>query len=177
MLKHAPRIETSRLSLREQAVRDFEAYATMWADPRVTAFIGGEPRTRTVAWQRFGQGSGMWPLLGMGAWTVERKDDRAYLGTIMLANFERCMPELEGVPEAGWAFAAAAWGQGIASEALAAILNWSDQAIDSDEIRCIIDPDNAASIQVAEKCGFVCQGRVSGPAGASFLFARQRCHG
>jgi RimJ/RimL family protein N-acetyltransferase len=76
-----------------------------------------------------------------------------------LAQFEREMPALDGVPEAGWAFAADQWGKGIATEAMQPVLEWADTHIDAPAIRCIISPNNIASIKVAEKCGFcfVCE--------------------
>ncbi len=170
----APRLETSRLFLRAQMLADFEDYATMWADPRVTGFIGGEPRPRDAAWRRFGQGSGLWPLIGHGAWSVTWRNGGGYLGTVVLANFERGMPELAGAPEAGWAFAAPAWGQGVASEAVSTMMAWADAALDVPEIRCIIDPGNAPSIRVAEKTGFIARGDICGSAGRSILFVRAR---
>ena len=45
----APTLTTDRLTLRGLSMADWEAYATMWEDPRVTAFIGGQPRPRDVA--------------------------------------------------------------------------------------------------------------------------------
>ena len=49
----APVIETQRTILRAHRLEDFDAYAAMWADPVVTRFIGGKPRTREESWMRF----------------------------------------------------------------------------------------------------------------------------
>jgi RimJ/RimL family protein N-acetyltransferase len=54
----------------------------------------------------------------------------------------------------GWIFAPSAQGQGYASEAAAAALDWADEHLKAAEIVAIIDPDNAPSIRVAEKAGF-----------------------
>jgi RimJ/RimL family protein N-acetyltransferase len=65
-------------------------------------------------------------------------DDRAtgeFLGEGGFADFRRGIPELEGVPEMGWAFVRSAWGRGLASEAVAAMLSWADANLDAPETR------------------------------------------
>jgi RimJ/RimL family protein N-acetyltransferase len=37
---------------------------------------------------------------------------------------------------------------------MSAALGWADATLDASEVRCIIDPGNAASERVAEKLGF-----------------------
>ncbi len=149
----APTLSTERLTLRGLSMADWEAYAMMWEDPRVTAFIGGQPRPRDVAWPKFGQAAAMWGLVGYGNWAVIDQADGAFLGVAGLSDFKRGIAELEGYPEAGWAFAAASWGRGIASEAMAVVTAWADMAGIA-ETRCMIDHGNIASAKVAERCGY-----------------------
>jgi RimJ/RimL family protein N-acetyltransferase len=148
-----PTLNTDRLSLRAIAMEDWEPYAAMWADPRVTTHIGGEPRPRDVAWIKFGQAAGMWNLFGYGNWTVIDRADATFLGVCGLAQYERGITELGGFPEAGWAFAAESWGRGIASEAISAMVGWAD-ANGISETRCLIDDANIASIKVAMRNGY-----------------------
>lgn len=150
----APKLETPRLTLRTITMADWEAYAAMWADPRVTEFIGGEPRSRGAAWPKFGQAAGMWSLFGYGNWAVLDRTDAAFLGVCGFAHYERGIAELAAFPEAGWAFAANSWGRGIASEAIGAIVAWAD-ANDIAETRCLIDDGNGASVRVALRNGYV----------------------
>jgi RimJ/RimL family protein N-acetyltransferase len=56
-------------------------------------------------------------------------------------------------PEAGWVFAEVAWGKGYASEAVGAMHDWLDENRPGQSV-CIIDPDNAGSQRVADKCGY-----------------------
>jgi RimJ/RimL family protein N-acetyltransferase len=151
----APIFTTDRLIIAPLDARRFEQHFANMSDARVVAWLGsGEPQTRIEAWRRFCQGAGMWPLLGYGYWSViERASDRM-IGMGGFARFERGIDQLEGFPEAGWAFAHDAWGKGIASEFLATVLAWADGAIDAKEVRCIISPGNGASIRVAQKNGF-----------------------
>jgi RimJ/RimL family protein N-acetyltransferase len=153
MTNTAPTLITTRLSIEPMSLKHWEDYAAAWADPRMTEFIGGDPRIRNVSWGKMLQGIGLWPLFGYGYWSFVERESGNFVGNGGLAQFERGIPELEGYPEAGWAFAADAWGKGYATEAMAAILEWAD-ASKLGEIRCIIDPGNAASHNVAVKLGF-----------------------
>lgn len=169
----APTLHTDRLTLRPLSLADWEAYAAAWADPRLTAFIGGQPRTRTESWGKFLQGIGLWPLFGYGYWSFVDRESGTFLGNGGLASFERGLPDLAGYPEAGWAFVPDAWGRGLATEAMAAILGWADEVLGRPEIRCIIDPGNAASQRVAAKLGFEAMGEVDFPPGKTGLYRRR----
>lgn len=54
----------------------------------------------------------------------------------------------------GWVLAPHAHGQGYASEAVAAALDWGDAHFRGGRIVCLIHPDNAASLRVAAKFNF-----------------------
>ena len=148
-----PSLATERLVLRATRIDDWESYAAMWADPRVTEFIGGEPRPRDVAWTKFCQGAGFWPLLGYGYWSIIDRDDN-YVGVGGFVRHERGMTELGTHPECGWTFAPDSWGRGVAGEAISAMVGWADAALRV-ETRCLISNGNIASIKVAERNGYV----------------------
>jgi RimJ/RimL family protein N-acetyltransferase len=170
----APTLKTERLILRAASLEDWEAYATAWADPQLTTFIGGQPRTRNESWGKFSAAAGLWALLGYGYWSIIDRATGIFLGTGGLAQFERGLAELRGYPEAGWAFIPDAWGKGIATEAVAAMLDWADGGLNEPEIRCIIDPANVASASVAAKLGFERMGEVDFPPGTTVVYRRVR---
>lgn len=153
-MPEAPVLETSRLILRPHRVQDYAACCQLWADSDVVRFIGGAPQEAQAVWFRLLRYAGMWALLGYGMWVVEDRASGAMLGEAGLLRAERGVHELEGVPEAGWVLGPDAWGKGIATEAMTAVLQWADDHVDTPSVRCISDPDNAASIKVAEKLGF-----------------------
>lgn len=149
-----PIIETERLRLRPGRLSDKDVHITMWADERVTRFIGGEPRAPDVSWGKFLSSAGLWPVMGFGYWVFADRSSDALVGMGGLSYFCRGMPELEGMPEAGWAFDADHWGAGYATEAMTAALGWADANLDASEVRCIIDLGNDASERVSAKLGF-----------------------
>ena len=150
-----PELETPRLLLRALRESDLERWSAVTADAQVLRFIGGVALSREETWRRILATAGAWTLLGFGYWAVERRGDGLMIGHVGFADFKReITPSLDGLPEMGWVLAPEAHGQGIASEAVAAGLAWADEALKAPEIVAIIDPDNGASIRVAEKAGF-----------------------
>lgn len=126
----------------------------MWADESVVRHIGGTTRDAQDAWFAQLRGRGMWPLLGYGYWVVRERRTETFVGEVGFADFKRGIePDISGRPEAGWVLAQTAWGKGYASEAVQAAHDWLDEVIPG-RSTCIIDPDNAASIKVAEKVGY-----------------------
>jgi RimJ/RimL family protein N-acetyltransferase len=167
----APTLTTERLSIEPMALAHWEEYAAAWADPRMTEFVGGEPRIRNISWGKMLQGIGLWSLFGYGYWSFVERASGKFVGNGGLAQFERGIPELDGYPEAGWAFAPDAWGKGYATEAMTAIVAWADAA-KLGEIRCIIDPGNAASHNVATKLGFTQFAESHDVIGDLFIYSR-----
>lgn len=150
-----PVIETKRLLLRAHNLADFNACAAMWADPEVVRHIGGKPSSTQQTWARMLQYAGHWSLMGFGYWAVEEKMTGRYIGELGFADFKReITPSIQGIPEAGWAFASEAHGKGYGAEALQVILSWFDESFDDARSVCMISPENLNSIRLAKKCGY-----------------------
>jgi RimJ/RimL family protein N-acetyltransferase len=150
-----PILDTERLLLRAHTPEDFAACAAMWADPEVTRHIGGRPFTGEEVWARVLRYAGHWSWLGYGFWAIVEKSSGRFVGEAGFADFKREMePALAGEPEAGWVLAPWAHGRGYATEAVRAALQWADARFESARTVCLIDPGNARSIRVAEKCGY-----------------------
>jgi RimJ/RimL family protein N-acetyltransferase len=127
----------------------------MWAEAEVTRFIGGKPLTGEETWLRMLRHAGHWSLLGFGYWVVEERLTGTFLGEAGLAEFRREIePSIVGIPEAGWVFAGSAHGKGYASEAMRAVLAWGETRFGNDRSVCLIDPENAPSLRLAERLGF-----------------------
>jgi RimJ/RimL family protein N-acetyltransferase len=150
----APIIETDRLRLRGHRVDDLAGCAAMWNDPVVTRYISsGKRMSQQDAWFRLLRYAGHWALLGFGYWALEEKRTGAFIGDLGFADHKRDI-DLGNLPELGWALVSTAHGKGYATEAVRAALAWGDTHFTSARTVCVIDPQNLASIHVAEKCGY-----------------------
>ena len=142
-----PRLETPRLILRGWRPDDAEAHAAMTADPEVMRHLGGV-LSAAQSWRALAQNAGHWVLRGYGQWAIERRADGQLLGRAGLWN-----PDGWPGVEIGWVLARHAWGQGYATEAARAALQWTWASVETDQLISLIAPGNAASIRVAERLG------------------------
>lgn len=149
-----PVLATKRLALNAPSPADLEESAAMWADPSVYRMIGGKPFSREEVWQRLLRYIGHWQTVGYGTWTIRESATGRYVGEVGLMDSRRATePAFEGTPEAGWALTGWARGQGFASEAIGAMLDWADQQGIVRTV-CIIDAINTSSIRLADRCGY-----------------------
>lgn len=169
----APVLETARLTLRPFRASDVDAQAAMMGDAVVMRHLGGEGLAREDAWRKLLCGAALWSLFGYGYWAVIRRSDGAMVGQVGFADFMRDMtPPISGLPEMGWVFAREAGGQGYATEAASAALDWIDRTLAPAQIVAIIDAANLPSIRVAEKCGFDCREEATYRGAPILLFRR-----
>jgi RimJ/RimL family protein N-acetyltransferase len=143
-----PRLETERLILRGLTADDFDELAAFMADPDVARYLTGEPLSRADAWRGLAVALGHWQLRGYGVWAVERKSDGAFMGRVGMIN-------PEGWPglEIGWTLGQPYWGQGYATEAARAAMDYAFVTQPVDRLISCIDPDNVGSQAVAQRLG------------------------
>jgi RimJ/RimL family protein N-acetyltransferase len=154
--REAPLLETERLFLRAFRTSDLDSLVELWRDEGVVRFIGGQKLSREDTWRRSLAACGQWLYTGWGYWIVELKDDGSIIGQAGFADFKRDMePSIEGEPELGYVFSPSVHGKGIAHEACAAALEWADANLSATSYPAIISPENAPSIRLAERLGFV----------------------
>lgn len=127
----------------------------MWSDPDVVRFIGVEPANEQRTWARLLGYVGHWALMGFGYWVIEQRDSGEFVGEVGLADFKReISPAMRGEPELGFALAPRFHGNGYATESARAVLAWADTQLACPRSVCLIEPRNAASRRVVEKCGY-----------------------
>jgi RimJ/RimL family protein N-acetyltransferase len=167
----APVIETERLLLRGHCLGDLEPLAAMWADLDVIRHIGGKPSSANETWARLLRYVGHWSLLGYGFWALEEKASGRFVGEAGLADFKREIEPPITTPEMGWVLAPWAHGKGYATEAVLAARAWGLAHFGPIEVSCIIDPENTASIRVAEKASFRERLRTTYQGGPTIVFS------
>lgn len=148
-------IETPNLLLRPHQLADFEPWFAMYSDDTLFRFIGAPHLSREDAWNRLLRYAGHWSLLGYGLFAVLDRASGAFLGEVGLADFHRGLGEqFDPFPEAAWIMARAAHGRGLALEAVTAAHDWIDRTLAPPRTVCIINPDNAASLRLADRLGY-----------------------
>ena len=151
----APVLTTDRLVLRPHSREDFADGCAMWSDPAVTRYITGRASTPDEVWARLLRYAGSWKLLGFGYWAICERESGRFLGEGGFHDLKRDLrPSFDGAPEIGWGLTPPAQGHGYAHEATRAMLDWSDAALDGLRTVCIIGPENAASLKLADKLGY-----------------------
>lgn len=153
---HIPTLVTERLRLRAFRKSDFDDYAALNADPDVTRYLGGGGTwDRGRSWRHLAFLLGHWQLGGSGMWALEHKETGAFVG---MAGFA----EPEGWPgcELAWTLARRWWGHGYATEGARAALDYAFTILKKDRVISLIQPENRASIRVAERLGQSLKGRI-----------------
>jgi RimJ/RimL family protein N-acetyltransferase len=149
------KLETERLILRMWRGDDFEMVARLFSDPEVMRYQS--PRramTRAESWGSFAYTIGHWHLRGFGFWAIEEKASGNVVGRVGFGYPE----EWHGV-EFGWSLARESWGRGYATEAARRALHYGFTETDLDHVVSSIQPENVASIRVAERLGEELEGK------------------
>lgn len=149
-----PLLATERLELWQPVAADEPDNFSMMQDPRTWHYFGAPP-TRLDHVTRFMRNAGSWLLHGYGSFAVRERGRPAYIGNCGIFHTWRGLGEdFDDKPEAGWIMAADHTGKGYAREVMEAVFAWFDRVHGPREVVCIIHPDNAPSIALAERLGF-----------------------
>lgn len=144
---------TARLTIRPFEPRDLDGFDAVNGDPVVMEHLPGLiAREDTAVWlERDGERA----RKGEDAYlAVERTVDGVFLGAIGLKpiTFEKHFPETH---EIGWRFRRLAWGQGYATEAARAMLDFGFAVKGLDAIIAFTVPANTRSQSVMQRLGMV----------------------
>lgn len=153
VLAGAPHLLTERLDLRLPVAEDFAAQRAILADAETARFLG--PTSTADRFLRFGRNAGSWLLYGYGGFTLRLRATGEVIGNCGVFHSWRDLgDDFDDVPEAGWILRRDQVGRGIGYEAMRAALEWFDAEHGPRRVVCMIAPDNAPSLRLAEKLGF-----------------------
>ena len=144
-LMTAPTLHTKRLTLRPHVHADYEPLAAFYQTDRAQ-YVNG-PVDPIRVWYGFGMDVGSWDLQGFGAWAITHSDGTLF-GQVGL-NRPPFFPE----NELGWILFDGYEGHGYATEAARAARAFAYDTLGWTTAVSYIDPENAASIRVAERLG------------------------
>ena len=149
------RIETERLVLRRPALADAEDVFTRYAgDPAVTRFMSF-PTHRSISDARafLEHCQTEWTRWPAGAYLICARTDGALLGSTGFTF------ETELCATTGYILATDAWGLGLASEALRAVVALAP-SLGLRRLQANCHPEHRPSQRVLEKCGFALEGTM-----------------
>jgi len=152
-----PILRTARLRLRPFTEADTNAIFALQSNPRVLRYWDAPPWREHAQAERFILRCKQMAQEGSGArLAIERTVDDKFIGWCTLMNWHaayRCAM-------LGYCLDELAWGQGFATEAAGALLQWAFNTLDLNRVQSEADTRNAASARVLEKLGFSSEGTL-----------------
>ncbi len=153
-LQNFPLLQTKRLLLREIVPEDASAVFAFRSDPEVQRYNGGVLTHLDQASDLIAQLAAGYGQQTMLEWGVTLQGDDTVLGIFGYANWS----QLHRHAEIGYCLARAYWRQGIAWEALQAIIAFGFEGMDLNRIFAYPLVKNSASLRLLEKLGFQQEG-------------------
>lgn len=141
-------IETERLLIRKwQLPRDVEDAFAIYGDPQTMHFIPGGAATRDRVQAYIERKIAHDERDGFGIWPVVHKAENRVIGECGVTHIEGTWPEIE----IAWIFNRAYHGQGYATEAARAVMEFAFGELQIARLYALIDRLNAPSIAVANR--------------------------
>lgn len=155
-MKGKPLLTSKRLEFWKPQISDLDDLVALVDNVDTRRFLGPARATPASQFERMMRNAGGWSLYGYGTFAVRLLGDPRIAATCGIFHSLRGFGKgLDDVPEGGWIVRRDLWGQGLASEAVAATLAWFDMTHGPRRIACMIEAGNTASERIAAKMGFV----------------------
>ncbi|MBS4176505.1 GNAT family N-acetyltransferase [Lederbergia citrea] len=150
-----PVLETSRLVLRNIVKGDAHSILRYLSDKEVMKYYGLEPYKTIndaldeISWYQsiLNEKTGI-------RWGITIKGEDEVIGS---CGFLKMIPQHYRT-EIGYELNKSYWGQGIASEAMEAVIRYGFEHLKLQRIEALIEPPNIPSYKLAEKQGFIREG-------------------
>ncbi len=173
----SPTLHTARLRLRPFTDADADALYALHSNAVVLRYWDSPPWTDRERADRFLATCRQIADEGTGARVaIDRLTDGAFLGWCGVTQWN---PDYRSA-SLGYCLGEAAWGQGFATEAAGALVQWAFDTFDLNRLQAEADTRNVASGRVLEKLGFVLEGTmredciVNGDVSDSWVFGLLR---
>lgn len=141
------KIETDRLTIRSFLESDIPEYAAIVSDPEVTKFLGdGSPHSYEQAAADVNGYVRSEAKDGCARYAVVLRETGELLG---FCGFLKVNDEIDF----GWGYAQRAWGNGYATEAAAAVLDYGMNTLQLSGIIAGAAIENMGSVRVIQKIG------------------------
>jgi len=165
-------LETKRLVLRHLAMEDLDDLYLLYCDREIRRYfpdgtLSREETREEIEW--FLEGHPKHPELGL--WATIHKESNNFIGRCGLLPWT-----IEGrfEVEVAYLLAKEYWGQGLATEAAQAVAAYGFESLRLSRLICVIDPENQASINVAQKLGMTLEKEMRDENGPYHLYSMSR---
>jgi [ribosomal protein S5]-alanine N-acetyltransferase len=150
-------VETSRLTLRYITARDAEALMPILGDAEVMQYSIIGVHSKKQIKQFIEQRLISYLEYGFGLYAVVHKQNQELIG---YCGFFIQSIEQQKEVEVGYRLAKKYWGQGLATEAAQAVMEYGQQRFNFQRFVCLIETENSRSIRVANKLGMTLEKKI-----------------
>jgi len=165
-------LETERLILRRLLPEDLDDLFALYRDPEIRRYfpegtLTYEETQEELEW--FLNGHPEHPELGL--WATIHKETNQFIGRCGLLPWT-----IDGQydVEVAYLLSKAYWRQGLGTEVARAILNYGFEQLHLSRLICLIDPNNQASIKVAQNMGMTLEKMSQDESGPFLVYTRNK---
>lgn len=163
-------LETKRLLLRHLEPRDLDDLYALYSDVEVRRYfpegtLTYEQTKEELEW--FLDGHPAHPELGL--WATIYKENNQFIGRCGLLPW---IIDGQHEVEVAYMLSRVYWGQGLATEAAQAIIDYGFRELRLPRLICLVDPANLASVRVAAKIGMIFEREGSDEKGPFLLYSK-----
>jgi len=151
-------LTTRRLRLRPFAPSDGDALFTLYGDPGVMAIRKIGTQSRDQSDRQLVAICAHWRRRGFGLWSVHDRATGSFVGECGLREFRPGTDDIE----LSYGLLPSVWGNGLASEAAAAVVDVGFRSLGLVRILGIASASNAVSLRVLLKLGFQTEPEFAG---------------
>ena len=153
-----PSLQTPRLLLREIVAADADALFSIHGDPERMKWFGNDPLVdRDAALKLVSTFAGWREMPSPGTrWGIEVAGKSGLIGTCGLFGWNRSWRKCT----LGYELSREVEGQGYMSEALRVVIAWGWSQMSLNRIEAQVHPENASSVSLLRRLGFVQEGRL-----------------
>jgi [ribosomal protein S5]-alanine N-acetyltransferase len=150
------RLETDRLIIRPWTMEEADAAFAIYGDSEVMRYVGDGRPSPDIETMRASLAKLIERDRGkqLGLWALEKRDSGEVIGSGLL----KPLPDNSDI-EVGYHLAQKWWGQGYATEAATALVEYGLSNVGLSRIVGVTYPENVASQRVLTKAGLVHKGK------------------
>jgi len=147
MEKRRYTLKSLRIGFRALEDNDFQNLLKLDMDPDVRAFFPGGVSTPELLREKIAKSRASFLEKGFGEFSMTELKTGRFIGRAGFAGLD------DGEIEVGYLLLKEYWGQGLASEALVALLDWARNSLPVSRILAYAPVDHRASLGVMRKAG------------------------